>query len=107
MREVDPRAQFQVARADSGKADPGGVDHPLAAFVCRSQDRWAEPGRWSGLQGLWLELKGLGGSLQPEVPESPLSRSIRLVVLAAEGQSLASAFRLATSLSWRCSRLQY
>ena len=39
----------------------------------------------SGLQGLCLGLRGPGGSRQPEALESPLSRSIRLVALAAEG----------------------
>ena len=92
--EVDPRARFRVAGVDLGEVDPGGIDpgridpegadHLLAASVCWSQDRWAEPGRWSRLQGLWLELRGLGGSRQPEALESPLSRSIQLVVLAAK-----------------------
>ena len=41
VEEVDPRAQFRTAGADSEEADPGGVDHPLAASWCLSQDRWA------------------------------------------------------------------
>ena len=85
VEEVDLWARFRVVGADSAEVDPGGAHHPLAASVCRSQDRWAEPGRWSGLQGLWLESRGLGGSWQPEAPESPLSQSIWLVVLVAEG----------------------
>ena len=68
MGEVDPRARFRTVGADSGEVDPGGADHPLAVSVCRSQDQWAEPGRWSGLQGPWLELRALGGSRQPKAP---------------------------------------
>ena len=84
MGEVDPRARVRKAGADSEEFDPGGEDHPLAASVCRSQDRWEESGRQSRLQGPWLRLRGLGGSQWPEAPESPLSQSIRLVMLAAE-----------------------
>ena len=82
---VDPRAQVRKVGADSEEADPGGVEHPLAASVCWSQDRWEEPKRQSGLQGPWLGLRGPGGSRWPEAPESLLSRSIRLVALAAKG----------------------
>ena len=49
VEEVDPWARFWVAGADLGEVDLGGADHPLAVSVCQSQDRWAEPGRWSGL----------------------------------------------------------
>ena len=94
--EVDPRAWVRKA----------GADYLLAASVCRSQDRWEELGRQSVLQGLWLGLRGPGGSRRPEAPESPLGRSIWLVVLAAEGRSSASACRPAASPSWRCSRLR-
>ena len=45
MGEVDPRARVRKAGADLEEADPGGADHPLAASVCRSQDRWEELGR--------------------------------------------------------------
>ena len=51
MGEVDPMAQVRKVEADSEEADPGGADHPLAASVCWSQDRWEELGRQSGLQG--------------------------------------------------------
>ena len=84
MGEVDPRARVRKAGVDSEEADPGGADHPLATSVCRSQDRWEGPGRQSGLQGPWLGLRGPGGSQWPEALESPLSRSIRSVALAAE-----------------------
>ena len=97
VEEVDPWTRFRVAGADSGEVDPGGADHPLAASLCRSQDRWAEPGRWSGLQGLWLESRGFGGSRQPEAPESLLSRSIQLVVLVAEGPRFIISFRIPSS----------
>ena len=45
MGEVDPRARVEKAGADLEEADPGGVDHPLAVSVCRSQDWWAEARR--------------------------------------------------------------
>ena len=45
MGEVDSRARVWKAGADSEEANPGGVDHPLAASVCRNQDRWEESGR--------------------------------------------------------------
>ena len=106
MEEVDPRARVRKAGVDSEEADPGGADHPLAASVCQSQDRWEEPGRQSGLQGPWLGLRSPEGSQRPEAPESPLGRSIRLVVLVVEGRSSASACQPAASPSWHCSRLQ-
>ena len=72
MEEVDPRAWVRKARADLEEADPGGADHLLAASVCRSEDRWKEPGRQSGLQGPLLGFRDPGGSRRPEAPESLL-----------------------------------
>ena len=104
MGEVDPRTRVRKAGADSEEADPGEADHPLAASVYWSRDRREELGKQSRLQGPWLGLRGPGGSRQPKAPESLLGRSIRLVVLAAEGRSSASACRPVASPSWRCSR---
>ena len=104
---MDPRARFRTARVDSEEADPGGVGHPLAASWCLIPDRWAESGRWSDLEDPWLESKGLGGSRQPEAPESPPSRSIRLVAVADEDRPSVVTFRAEALPSWRCSQLQY
>ena len=41
VEEVDPRAQFRTVGADSEEANSGGVDHPLTASWCLSQDWWA------------------------------------------------------------------
>ena len=90
---MNPRARFRTARVDLEEADLGGVGHPLATSWCLIPDRWAESGRWSGLQDPWLESKGFGGSRQPEAPESPPSQSIRLVAVADEDRPSIVAFQ--------------
>ena len=95
--EVDPRALVRKVGADLEEDDPEEATHLWDASTCRNRDQQEEPMRQSGLQGPWLGLRDLGEFLQPRAPKNPLGRSIRLVVLPAEGRPSASTCKLGVS----------
>ena len=63
MGKVGSRAPARMGKVDPGEADPGEATHPWVASVYPSRGQLEEPGRRSGLQGLWLKLTDRGGSL--------------------------------------------
>ena len=105
--EVDSRALARMGEADPLVEHPGVAAHPWVASVYLSQGQLEDPGKQSGLQGPWLEWRDPRGSLQPEAPENPSDRLIRLVVLPDEGRPSTSTCQLVALPSWRYSRQRY
>ena len=64
------RAPARMREADPLVEHPGVATHLWVAFVYPSRGQLEALGKWSRLQGPWLELRDPRGSLQPEALES-------------------------------------